>query len=237
MMGTANDIEMQVMSICSKNGLVVTEQSFRLLQNYVELLSNWNAKVNLVSRSDIKNIWWNHILHSLAVLCFLKIESGTKILDLGTGGGLPGIPISIVRDDLEITVLDSIRKKTTAVQNIVDNLSVTNVKVLTGRAEKIAQQHRSCWDVTIARAVAPLNELIKWSKPLLKNSGRKKIEDFQQKTWETPLLVALKGGDLAAEVQAAKTRSATSDIQIIDMVFAESETIGMNDKKIVVVKW
>lgn len=226
----------QIQRICKENGIHVSDPAFVLLQRYAELLIDWNTKVNLVSRNDIQNIWRSHILHSLSVLFFLKIESGTKILDLGTGGGLPGIPISIVRDDLEITLLDSVRKKTAAVQNIVNALSLANVNVITGRAEEIVQKNKGQWDIVISRAVAPLVQLMEWSKPLLKNSPKKKIQDFERRTWKTPVVIALKGGDIENEIREAKKKWNPVDIQVFDIVFDGAELGEMQSKKIVFVK-
>ena len=117
-------------------------------------------------------------------------------------GGLPGIPISIVRNDLTITLLDSIRKKTAAVQNMVDALSLSNVDVITGRAEEV-RGNKTKWDIVISRAVAPLTQLVEWSKPLLKNSQKKTIRDSHDRSWQAPALIALKGGTLGDEIRDA----------------------------------
>ena len=179
---------------------------------------DWNAKVNLISRNDVKNVWRNHILHSLSTLSALKFERGTRILDLGTGGGLPGIPISIVRNDLTITLLDSIRKKTAAVQNMVDALSLSNVDVITGRAEEVGR-NKTKWDIVISRAVAPLTQLVEWSKPLLKNSQKKTIRESHDRSWQAPALIALKGGTLGDEIRDAQKKWNPKDIQVFNISF------------------
>lgn len=98
-------------SICHANGLTLDDMTLQRLSAYVELLSSWNTKINLVSRLDAQNLWLTHLLHCVSVLFFVKIPAKAKVLDLGTGGGLPGVPLAILRPDLDITLLDSIRKK------------------------------------------------------------------------------------------------------------------------------
>lgn len=232
----ATETYVQIQTISNRNGIHVSDRAFVLLQRYADFLLDWNTKVNLVSRNDIQNIWRSHILHSISIFSLLSIETGTRILDLGTGGGLPGIPIAIVREDLKITLLDSIRKKTAAVQNIVNALSLPNVNVITGRAEEIVQKNKGQWDIVISRAVAPLVQLIEWSKPLLKNSQKKKIQDFEERTWETPVVIALKGGELENEIREAKKKWDPTDIQVFDIVLDGTELGEMQRKKIVLVK-
>ncbi len=219
---------------CDRNGIEIDVQQRNLLEKYVQLLLDWNAKVNLISRNDVKNVWRNHIIRSLGILSLLKFEHGTRILDLGTGGGLPGIPISILRQDLPVTLLDSIRKKTVAVQNMVDALSLSNIDVITGRAEEIGQGKRK-WDIVISRAVAPLTQLIEWSRPLLKNSQKKTIRDSHDRSWQTPCLIALKGGMLDDEICDAQKKWNPKDIQVFNISIDET-TEEMRDKKIVLVQ-
>jgi 16S rRNA (guanine527-N7)-methyltransferase len=194
------------------------------LQRYVELLLEWNSKINLISRSDVSNVWFSHILHSLSILFFVEFEKDSRLLDLGTGGGLPGIPLAIVRADLRITLLDSIRKKTTALQDILNKLDLPNADIIIGRAEKIGSKREFAkkYDAVISRAVAPLNDLIRWSRPFLRQKDSR--------------LITLKGGDLENELNEAKIKSTPKNISVMKVVFDGSEEIGLEGKKIVIVE-
>jgi len=210
-------------AIGKRNGLEIDDARLAKLNEYVRLLLNWNTKINLISRNDISNVWYSHILHSISLLFFVEIQQNSKLLDLGTGGGLPGIPIAIVRSDLRITLLDSIKKKTAAVQDMVSKLNLSNIDVVTGRAEETCSklEYARRFDMVISRAIAPLNDLIKWSWPFLRRSGSR--------------LITLKGGDLDDELKEARIKSKPKDISVTNLVFDGSEEIGFEGKKIVTV--
>lgn len=227
---------LKFLTICARNGLVIDEPKMNKLQRFVELLLEWNTKVNLISRSRTPNIWLAHILHSVAPLFLLDIQPRLSVLDLGTGGGFPGIPLSIVRPDLRVTLLDSIKKKTAAVEDMRERLSLDNTVVVTGRAEDQATKLAKAFDVVISRAVAPLVELVKWSRPLVR--GMQRAESEQRAALlplPVPCLVALKGGDLEKEMQAAKIKGKIRDVTAINLSFDGSEEIGLEEKKIVIV--
>src|ERR1700690_4224847 len=118
-------------TICRRNGLNLSDSQLRLLGRFVDGLLEWNSKINLISRRDQENVWFSHVLHSLTPLFFVEFSKGLRVLDLGTGGGFPGIPLAIARPDLELVLLDSIKKKTLAVQDLVDQLGLAGVSVWT----------------------------------------------------------------------------------------------------------
>jgi 16S rRNA (guanine527-N7)-methyltransferase len=228
--------------IVRANGLDVTEEQFTLLERYVGLLLDWNGKINLVSRRDQENVWFAHMLHSVSPWFFVELAPGLRILDLGTGGGLPGIPLAILRPDLRLTLLDSIRKKTDAVRQMAGALGLANVEVVVGRAEDVGREgaHRHTYDVVVARAVARLSNLTKWSRPFLKqgdsspagtvpsggvSSARIRIDG--------PCLLTLKGGDLSGEVREAAVRDAK--VRVVLLVFPGGEQIGLEEKKLLIV--
>lgn len=232
------DAELKFVRICRTNGLQLEDYQIKKLQEYVVLLTNWNSKVNLISRAETSNVWLSHILHSVSLLFFVELQQNLRVADLGTGGGLPGIPLAIVRNDLNFTLIDSIRKKTTAVQDMVDRLGLTNVSVVAGRAEEIAREkyynHKT--DVVVSRAVAPLADLMKWSETLLRTQRQGTNDQIRmRRTFQIPYLLALKGGDLDQEINTARNKRKSKEITVVNLVFDGSEEIGLEGKKIVVV--
>ncbi len=127
------------------------------------LYREWNEKINVISRKDIDNLYLHHILHSLAIAKFITFKEGTSVLDLGTGGGLPGIPMAILFPECKFTLVDSIRKKTVVADAIIQDLGLTNVVVKNGRAEELKEK----FDFVITRAVAKVDFLLLWSRKVL----------------------------------------------------------------------
>ncbi len=230
----------ELRKICSRNGLVLTDGQLEQLIRFVGELLRWNANVNLVSRRDQENIWFSHVLHSLALLFYIELPQGIRILDLGTGGGFPGIPIAIVRPDIQFVLLDSIRKKTAAVQDIVDRLGLTGVTVWTGRAEEIQRTHKAggTFDVVLARAVASLRDLVRWSRPLLKpaHTPRPDTAGEKKQVLTGPALVALKGGDLEKEIEEARIKENIRQVSILQLAFEGGLELGLEDKKALIVR-
>ena len=235
--------QLRVERTCRRHGIELTADQLQLLNGYVSLLLSWNRKVNLVSRLDVDNIWLSHILHSLSPLFLIEIPAACKVLDLGSGGGLPGIPLSIVRPDLQFTHVDSIKKKTAALTDIVRTLGLHN-EVINCRAEDLSRCKGSSnrFDLVVARAVAPLDDLVKWSRPLLPkqrdSSGIRRSsnkQDHDKYTITPPALIAMKGGNLGDEIRKARIKTGVKAITELDLVFDGSEELGFEDKKIVIV--
>ncbi len=225
-------------TICRKNGLVLTDTQVGLFEQYVALLLEWNRKINLISRRDEEQVWSNHILHCVSILFKLNLRAKEHILDLGTGGGLPGIPLSILLPDSHFVLLDATRKKVNAVQNIVQTLGLSDVQVVWGRAEELTKDQAlvSRFGYIIARAVAPLRDLVKWSVPFARRGERPvDVASTSGRPVNPPALIALKGGDLDTEIKEAKVRAPIREVEVVDLVFHGSEEILTSDKKIVVV--
>ncbi|MBX2990765.1 MAG: 16S rRNA (guanine(527)-N(7))-methyltransferase RsmG [Bacteroidetes bacterium] len=223
--------------ICRENGLIVSDDSLRMLAHYVDLILDCNKGVNLISRNDTTNIWFSHILHSISILFCTSFSPGQRVLDLGTGGGLPGVPLSILMPDASFTLLDSIAKKTNAVQQIVSTLGLRNVLVETGRAEDpVFIKKSKPFDVVVSRAVASLTDLIRWSKPLLTRKQSASHGVVGKADFRNRALLALKGGDLDLEIKKAKLMTREKEITVIDLVFNGNDGIGLYDKKLVIVQ-
>lgn len=170
-----------------------TPQQLQQLQALEGLYKDWNSKINVISRKDEDHLYEKHVLHSLSIAAVFELKSGMNVLDLGTGGGFPGIPLAIFFPSVNFYLADSIGKKIKVVQAIAEQLGLKNITAHHTRAENIKNKK---FDTVVSRAVAPLGELWKWSKPLL---NKKKFEQ----TGELPIpngLVCLKGGHLAAEI-------------------------------------
>lgn len=172
-----------------------------------DLYREWNAKVNLISRQDIENLEVRHILHSLAVAKAFAFKPGAKVLDLGTGGGFPGIPLAILLPEVQFTLIDGTGKKITVVQAIIQALGLTNATALHVRAEELKM--RGMFDFVVTRAVAPLDKLVVWSQSLLRNKHEHAYPNG---------IIALKGGDLKPELSAlpGKARAYTEVFAVQD---------------------
>jgi 16S rRNA (guanine527-N7)-methyltransferase len=211
--------------VCRKNGLALDEHSLASLERYADLLREWNARVNLISRRDTESLWSAHLLHSVSMLFVADLPAAANVMDLGSGGGLPGIPLAIVRPDLRVVLVDSIAKKTAALSAMVSELGLPNVEVVCGRAEQLGRGHERRYGVVIVRAVAALEDLLKWSAKL-----------YDRGVPGGPMLVAFKGGDLEDELARAKMRVKGVEVRVVPLVFPGSAEAGLEGKKIIVVR-
>lgn len=149
------------------------------------LYAHWNAQINVISRKDIDQLYERHILHSLAIAKIHTFQPGETVLDLGTGGGFPGIPLAVLFPETRFHLVDSIGKKIKVVLEVAQGLKLENVTAAHARAEEL----RTKFDICVTRAVAPLPELLNWTQRTIKRGG---------------MLLALKGGDLTAELSGVK---------------------------------
>ena len=174
----------------------LTDDQKEQFQQLKPLYEEWNAQINVISRKDIESLYERHVLHSLSLAKFISFKDGTKLMDLGCGGGFPGIPLAILFPKVSFTMIDSIGKKIKVVQEITDAIGLNNVKVHHMRAEKV----NDCFDFVITRAVAPMMDLVKWT--------RKKYIKEQKHAIENGV-IALKGGDLSQELASWGNRKTT----------------------------
>jgi 16S rRNA (guanine527-N7)-methyltransferase len=156
------------------------------------LYQDWNQKINVVSRKDIEELYLRHVLHSLGIAKIQAFKPKSEVLDVGTGGGFPGIPLAILFPETHFTLVDSIGKKIKVVQEVVAGLQLTNVTVVNKRVEEISGQ----FDFVVSRAVAAMPTFVHWVK------GRIKKESVHERRNG---ILYLKGGDLSEELQGYKT--------------------------------
>lgn len=177
--------------------LTATQQS--QFETLLRLYPEWNDKINVISRKDIDNLEVNHILHSLAIAKFINFKPGTRVLDFGTGGGFPGIPLAILFPETEFHLIDRIGKKLRVASEIASAAGLENVTFQHGDIGECREK----FDFVISRAVMPQQDLVKLSTKNVSRTQRNGIPNG---------IIALKGGDLQAELQTLKSRSETADI-------------------------
>jgi 16S rRNA (guanine527-N7)-methyltransferase len=171
----------------------ISEATWPILEAWAELLREWNEKVNLISRKDIDHLEERHLAHCLAITNHLKLMSGTRILDVGTGGGLPGLPMAICYPQAHFTLVDSIGKKIAVVQDIATRLKLKNVEAKQVRAETLNKQ----FDFVTGRAVKNLPEYFSWIKGNVRRGERNSIPNG---------VLYWKGGELDSELEALGIR-------------------------------
>ena len=153
-----------------------------------ELYKDWNLKINVVSRKDIDELYLRHVLHSLAIAKFIQFKPGSKILDVGTGGGFPGTPLAIMFPEVSFTLVDSIGKKIKVVEEVVEGLGLTNVVAKHQRVEEEKEQ----FDFVVSRAVAAMPTFMRWIKGRISKKSNHDIRNG---------VLYLKGGDLEEELK------------------------------------
>jgi 16S rRNA (guanine527-N7)-methyltransferase len=208
-------------TICSANGIVMDKDQIDVVKRYVGELQKWNNKVNLISRKDEDNIPTKHILHSLSFLKYYQMPNKAICLDVGTGGGLPGIPISIARPDINMTLVDSISKKMKITSMLADHTGRKKLRAICSRAEDLVsdKQHRYRYDFIFARAVKRMERVLDWVKPLLKKKGK---------------VVFYKGGDLTEEIEEAKKIFPKLFVEEKDIDIIGIDSFKKEDKKLIV---
>jgi 16S rRNA (guanine527-N7)-methyltransferase len=196
------------MKILTKYFSDFTEKQLQQYAALKSLYEEWNQKINVISRKDMDHFYEHHVLHSLAIATQFDFPDDYQVMDLGAGGGFPGIPLAIFFPEVHFHLVDSINKKLKVVEAIAASIELKNITVQHSRAEDIKDKQ---FDVVVSRAVAPLKDLWYWSKPLLKKrpiDQPKKING----------LICLKGGDLAKEIAESGLRP---QIWEIDKIFEE----------------
>jgi len=169
-----------------------------------ELYRDWNSKINIISRKDIDSLYEKHVLHSLSIAAIFEFPKDAQVIDIGTGGGFPGIPLAIFFPEVSFHLVDSIGKKLKIVDAVAEAIELKNVTTQHTRAEEIKNRK---FDYVVSRAVAPLKDLWTWGKPLLKKHGPAKAPGSG--------LICLKGGDLAQEISDSGVKPRITEIHQI----------------------
>ncbi len=170
------------------------------------LYHEWNQKINVISRKDIDHLYGHHVLHSLTIARYIQFKPKTKVLDLGTGGGFPTIPLAILFPDVFFTAIDGTRKKIKVVQEISQSLGLSNVEAIQIRAE----EHRKTYEFVVTRAVAPISKLKEWTTPL--------IDPELQRHALPNGIIALKGGKVKNEVGALSRKDYYEITPLYDLI-------------------
>ena len=172
----------------------LTEEQKRQFAALYDLYTDWNSKINVISRKDIENLYEHHVLHSLGIAKVIRFKPGTKVKDLGTGGGFPGIPLAILFPEVQFHLVDSIGKKVRVATEIAGSIGLKNVTTRHARAE----EEKQLFDFVVSRAVMPLTDLLKII--------RKNISPKQQNALPNGL-ICLKGGELERETMPVKNKT------------------------------
>lgn len=183
----------------------ITDQQKEQFAALKDLYREWNEKINVVSRKDIDSLYEKHVLHSLAIAKFIQFKPGTRVLDLGTGGGFPGIPLSIMFPEASFTMIDSIAKKIKVAESVSEALGLQNTDFVIGRVEQLNEP----FHFVTARAVAQTEQLYRWTHRYIDIQ-----EDFNSKING---FLFLKGGDLKEEFKAVKDINRKLHIQEIPL--------------------
>ena len=191
------------MDILTKYFSDFTETQLQQFAALKELYIEWNQKINVISRKDIDNFYEHHVLHCVAIATQFEFKKGSEVMDLGSGGGFPGVPLAIFFPETQFHLVDSINKKLNVATEIATAIGLQNISVQHTRAEDIKNRK---FDMVVTRAVAPLKDLWRWSKPLLKKGVAPNG------------LVCLKGGDLAKEIFESNCRPRVWEV---DKIFSE----------------
>lgn len=187
------------------------EQQLALLK---ELYTDWNEKINVISRKDMDNFYLHHVLHSMSIATKFEFKAGMEVMDLGCGGGFPGLPLAILFPETQFHLVDSIGKKLKVVTGVAEAAGIMNISTQQARAEEIKNRQ---FDVVVSRAVAPLGSLWHWSRKLIRKT-KKAEKDVPNG------LICLKGGDLNQEIFESNCKPNVWEIsKIFDEAYFEEK--------------
>ncbi|MEI6059586.1 MAG: 16S rRNA (guanine(527)-N(7))-methyltransferase RsmG [Bacteroidota bacterium] len=178
----------------------LTHKQISQFRQIEDLYMEWNSRINVISRKDMEYFYMHHVLHSLGIAKVLKFLPGSRVMDAGTGGGFPGIPLAILFPETEFLLVDSIGKKIRVVREVANSSGICNVEAIQSRAEDVKQK----FDFVVSRAVTALPDFILWTENKIKRESRHTLKNG---------ILYLKGGDLAAELAPLKNRYCIFDLK------------------------
>ena len=190
------------MELITKYFSNLSEKQIEQFAALYDLYTDWNSKINVISRKDITNLYEHHVLHSLGIAKYTQFAPGTTIMDLGTGGGFPGIPLAILFPEVKLHLVDSIGKKVRVASEIATAIGLTNVTFRHCRAE----EEKQTFDYVVSRAVMPLTDLLKIIRKNISTEQRNALPNG---------LICLKGGELEKEVMPVKNRTDFFDLNTV----------------------
>lgn len=202
---TSNQTDETIEEVASQLSIVksyfpsLTEQQQAQLDALYPLYADWNAKINVISRKDIDNLYLHHVLHSLAIWQMLRFKAGTTVMDIGTGGGFPGIPLAILLPDVQFHLVDSIGKKIKVGQAVAEAIGLQNVTFRHTRVE----EEKTQFDFVVSRAVMPLADLVKFVRKNIKKEQHNALPNG---------LICLKGGELQHEILPFRNKAVSIDL-------------------------
>lgn len=215
-----NNIYSKFREILKQSDFKLTDLMIDQFEEYAKLLLEWNEKINLTAIVDVKEIAIKHFLDSLLVMKVYEIPQGATVIDVGTGAGFPGIPLKIVRPDINLILLDSLKKRLIFLDFLTSSLKI-DVNLVHSRAEDAAKSatFRESFDVAVARAVAPLNILLEYCVPFVKMNG---------------VFLALKGSNVNEELKKSQNAQKCLNVEAVDI--KKFSLVDENDRSIVVLK-
>lgn len=200
------------MKLLSKYFPELSDVQFNQFKELQGLYEDWNSKINVISRKDIKSLYLRHVLHSLSIAKLIEFSTGSEILDIGTGGGFPGIPLAILFPNVKFHLVDSINKKLKVVNGVAESLGLENIKTTHTRAELV----KGNYDFIISRAVTTMPDFVSWIKTKIAKESNHSLKNG---------ILYLKGGDLSKELESYKTVKVFSLSSYFDEDFFRTKKI------------
>ncbi len=213
----------QFWTLCSSNSIVLELEQLKQFERFNSELIYWNEKVNLISRKDLDNICERHFLHSLSILKYVDLKKKAQCIDIGTGGGFPGIPLAIARPDLKMLLVDSIAKKIKLTSMFAEHTGIRDLKAMRTRVEDLHSdiKYRNKFDYVFARAVTDTKYLINWADTILKPNGQ---------------VILLKGGNLKNEISDASQLFPNYEFEEKSITMIGCDWFAEEEKKILICK-